>query len=95
MQYLKGSAKGWIEGDEYRKCVQKSVHFMRNNNSWGLDKAIIEDIKGKVKTIIIKDIPTGDKWKVSLDHFIAHSWLENWDNEQLFLPLQNWSYEKK
>lgn len=84
----KGKLCGWLSTGIYRKRVDSTKHRLRVMNAYGIDKAIVDELKTlECKEIRICETDTGTVFKIGFDKFCAFGVSRTLDGEQIFLPI--------
>lgn len=82
---------GELKDGIFRKKVKRSVHHFRIFDAWGIDKKIIEKLKGDCDEIRIVDIETGNMYCTAYEVYVKHGIPRDFDTPQLFLPLDKFA----
>lgn len=78
----------WIDGI-YRKRVNSQKHRLRVMDAYGIDKAIVEELKLlKTHSVRIQEEDTGKILDVSFDFFCQMGIERDLDGVQVFLPVR-------
>ncbi len=79
---------GELKEGVYRKIVKGSKHLFRAYNAYGIEKIIINKLKGDCEEIRIKDTETGNIYATTYDNFVDKGIEHDWGTPQVFLPLK-------
>lgn len=86
---------GYLRNGIYRKHVNKSKHLFKAMDAWGIDKAIVDDLKILgCKTIRIKEHDENVIYTVEFSTFCELGVERTFQDTQIFLPLGYWITEK-
>lgn len=93
-----GQVVGAVEGDEFRKTVQKSKHMLRLPPAWCLSVESLQQAEAAgAKRVVLFDTETGDTLTASLEFINLHGQpLERGGCEpQIRLDLRYWTRTPK
>lgn len=92
----RGQFCGWLSEDKiYRKEVDSRKHKMNIMDGYGIDKRIVDDLRNDLCTEIrIKETDLHRILHISMEDFLEHSVLRNFDGEQLFVSLKYFTERK-
>lgn len=89
--YHKTKKVGELNEGIFRKIVKGSKHKLRKLNAWGISKSVIQQlVEKRCSEIRIKDSENNIVYFVDLDKFIENAIPMQYDDMQLFLPLDKW-----
>lgn len=89
--YYGNRAIGAVEGRVFSKSVKRSKHLFRKLNAYGISQSVINElIEKKVETIKVTDVEGRVVYEVSLVDFIKNATPMQYEDMQLFLPLEMW-----
>jgi hypothetical protein len=88
---------GSIEGNLYKKSVNREKHLFRKFNGYGISKCVLDKLQQEgVTQIEIKEKDTKDTYRCSLEDYsrFGKEFL-NQDDKQLILNLQHFEKQEK
>jgi hypothetical protein len=78
---------GVLEGEVFRRIVNPEKHFMKVNQSYGIQEDAFQEILSKGCKTIIMQTPT-DKWASSIKDWIEHTNIADYNSgKQRFLGI--------
>lgn len=88
-----GKPIGHVVGDEFRKTVRGSVHFLRRPRAIAFDTSTLQDAEQYgASIVVVQDAETGKVYRASLGTVRQHGFtLDRGHNQQIALPLERWS----
>lgn len=80
------------EKKQFECTRDKEQHFMKKNQSWGLDKKVVDFLVLQDATVILTDKSSKWKYKTKAKSFKTYGTLSEYNNhgEQYFLGVDHW-----
>lgn len=81
-----------VESNTFRCNRSKEQHFMRKNQSWGLDKKVVDYLSIQDATVVLTDKDNKWKYQVKAREFKVYGELFEFKEhgEQYFLGIDHW-----
>jgi len=82
------------ERGSFVKCVQKSKHFLREGNAYGIAVDVLNELlEAGCKKVILYEFEKDEKWVVQFNVFMAKSWEHQFPGyeKQKFLAKEWWT----
>lgn len=83
----------YIEDKKLFECTRsKEAHFMRKNQSWGLDRKVVDFLVVQDASVVLTDKDSKWKYKTNAKNFKTFGTLSEYGQhgEQYFLPVEKW-----
>lgn len=92
----KGQIIGRMRDGIFRKLVNKKKHLMRIYNAWGIQYAVVQQIKDECTEIRIKDISDESVYSIPFKDFMSKAHVEDHgDGMQAFCELEHFAKHEK
>lgn len=75
--FYEGKVVGQIHDGVFTKVVDKSKHFMRNLNSWGIDKEVLNQLPDDM-SIVYFDPKLDTQWQISAIEWREKGYEQDW-----------------
>lgn len=86
-----GKLIGVLTDGVYRKRAQKSKHFMRIFDAWGIEAHVVEAWNGRCSQVIIEETESSVTWETPSEIFVKKAFKRDFSTPQYFLEGKYWN----
>lgn len=86
-----GKPIGTLSHGTFYKKVQKSKHYMRVFDAWGIEAYVVDTWQGDCVRIVIEETENDLKWETPIHVFLSRAFTRDFSTPQYFLERKYWT----